>query len=223
MLTIFYAVAHLAILNISSGDEVATDITDEPMIVQMLLIVLLNIFSLLVIRTLRYSNEGVRKRIGESLRAITLQLGPFFINSIILSLKLMPLSLAVFLLGIAFVNEIPNSEIEAGIVLAIGAGVSILSLLWLTSNIMAQYIVSLPGANVWAGMTTAKVLVKNRRYYILGRLAIYAILIIGLVFFTYANLSDHSGTTADFIDGSLIAVSIILFHSMMYCVYKDLL
>lgn len=148
---------------------------------------------------------------------------PVLLIVLVIGLESLPLLAGVELFGIIVGNQIVSSFIG---VLLVGVAcllIALISIYYLTSSLIALYIVTLPDMTPWQALKSAKELVKHRRLLVIRRmlaLPIYLLLISGIIMFPIIVFLTPIAQWFFFL---LIVVGLSVTHSYMYRLYRELL
>ena len=99
----------------------------------------------------------------------------------------------------------------------------LLSCYWITNSIIAFYISSLPEMEPFMALRSAKKIVKKRRLKIFSRIVIFPIILSIVIFIIMIPISLYLTVIATWAYFILGLVSLILFNSYMYSLYRELL
>jgi hypothetical protein len=182
-------------------------------------LILLIIASLATIWSLRQVLAGEKTRIRESFYGGMYPLIPFILVFLVICLQLIPLTIAIYLYGVAGANG--GMEMTLWVTLfALLAG---LTLYMISASLFALYIVCLPGMEPMNALRAATDLVKHRRAFTIRRLLFLpSIMLLGLaIVMTPLIFTAPPVAVAVFFVFLMAAPTVV--HSYMYLLYRELL
>lgn len=183
---------------------------------------LLIIFSIGIIWALRQTYAGKVPRLKDVFYKGIYSLVPFILIIMVISLQLIPLGFANFLYGAVF-SGIAVSGVEKILWALIIFMLSVLSLYMLSSSVFALYIVTLPGLKPMQALRSARELVVFRRLEIMRKLIFLPIALVFLSAIIMIPLALLLTGLAEWIFLALSMVGLIIVHSYLYALYRDLL
>jgi hypothetical protein len=184
-------------------------------------VILTVIMSLAIIWALRQvlADKHKKVRVRDTFYAGMYPLAPFVLVFLLICLQLVPLTLAMYLMGIAGVTNGVEVLLWTLILGALGA----LTFYWLSSSIFALYIACLPGVQPVEAVRSAVQLVRHRRWFVLRR-------VLFLPFILFVSVSIVVVPLIVLFSPAAIAVFFIflmtvlpIVHSYMYLLYRELL
>lgn len=142
---------------------------------------------------------------------------------VVLSLQLVPFAILSYIYGIARSNGLFVTGMEdlGFFTAALLAG--ILSLYWMTSSVIAFYIVTLPGTYPLQALRAARKLVQFRRRTVFSRLLGFPLLIGIVYFFILLFVIRFLPNQAVFANDVLFLLVLPLVHVYLYKLYRSLL
>jgi len=184
---------------------------------------LLIVASLAMIWIIRGSANNRRVPLRDAVYKSLTPLIPFILMFLLMAVDLLPLILGSYLINVMFSNSLAPILIEQIAVIIIGVALIGLSVWLLIPSVFSLYIVTLPDMRPVQALRSAWGLVKNRRTLLLGKI-IYIILFLLLVdvlitFLFVLLFSSVSGLIYFLIS----IICLLIFHSYMYNLYRELL
>lgn len=119
---------------------------------------------------LRVILTGRKPKMRDGLYNAGAPIVPTFLVSVVIIVQLLPIALAAFAYNAAVASGLLDGGVEAMLFWSVAGLLTLLSLYWVTSTIMALVIVALPGMYPIQALRTAGDLVVGRRVRILARL-----------------------------------------------------
>jgi hypothetical protein len=178
--------------------------------------------SLAIIWSLRQIYAGKTARLRDSYYRGMYPFIPFLLVLIVVLLQLLPAIIGGYLYNLAN-SGIAASGIETVVWLVFLFLMILLSLYWLSSSLLALYIICLPDMTPMLALRSARELVKGRRWTVLRKviflpvfLFIAAACIVVPVIFVATQLSPLMFFIATM-------AALLLIHSYMYRLYRELL
>lgn len=185
--------------------------------------ILFIIFSLVFIWMIRKTMKNKAIKVRDSFYKSQSQIIPFIIIILILFLELIPLLLGIFLYATVFNNGIAAHVAEKILWGGISLIFVLISVYFLLSTIFSIYIVSLEDVRPIEAYRAAWRLVKGRRLLVLRKLLFLPIalmIVIGLVSIIFIAIIPQ---IADFIYFALTLIAVLLAHSYLYNLYRELI
>lgn len=136
------------------------------------------IFWLVFVWTVRQIQAGHKVTVRQALYNASTPLIPLLIITAIIALQMIPAAIGAFVLAYTTSSDgLGLSGVEA-MLFSIGAILLILlTLYWIVQSLFALLIVTLPNMYPLTALSTAKTLVANKRFLILRRLTVFALLL----------------------------------------------
>jgi hypothetical protein len=187
---------------------------------QSVLVVLCSLAIIYIIRELYAARIA---SIKEAFYESTGPLVPFLGVSAVITVQLLPLSLAAFLYTLGMVNGLAVHWWEQGIVLCLSIALLVWSLRMLLGSIFALYIVTLPGMTPLRALKTARTLVYKRRLMIAGKITALTVFIIVTAAAIEIPVIIVATTLAPWLLILIGAVAFVVIHSYLYALYRELL
>lgn len=180
------------------------------------------IMTLVVIWALRQVAAEHAIRARDAFYKGTYPLVQFILVLLVVSLQLVPLLIGSWLYN-TVANGIAASSVEQIVMFVLFLLLAILSLYMVTSSVFALYIVTLPNMTPLKALRSARALVKHRRFTVLRKILFlpFAILVLGAVFMIPLILILTPA--AEWIFFVLTMATLVLVHSYMYLLYRELL
>ena len=186
-------------------------------------LVFLVIMSLAIIWVLRNGSAGEKMRMSDPFYKGMYPLIPYIIICIIVILQAVP-----FIAGAAIYNIVTSYGIaitasEKFIWGMLFAGLTCISLFFISSSIFAGYVVTLPGGTPRKALKQAKKLVHYRRFSVIRKLLFLPILLISVgvvLLFPVLLLFPAASTVALDVAGLVV---LMVAHAYLYSLYKELL
>jgi len=185
--------------------------------------ILLVIFSLVVIWTLRQiiaeKTVGVRKAFYNG----TYPLIPFLLVSIVISLQLIPFIAGSWLYTTVVNGAIAINSPERLTALLLTSLLGLLSFYMMTSSVFALYIVTLPNVTPMQALRSARQLVLHRRWTVLRKLIFLPFFIFLTGSLIMVPFLIYVTPLADLVFFGLIVATPLFVHAYMYLLYRQLI
>lgn len=183
-------------------------------------LILAIIGSLAMIWALRQVLAGTpRVRIRDSFYEGMYPLVPFILIFLVISLQLIPITIALYLYGVVGASGLMEASLWA---LVIGA-LAVLTLYMVSSSIFALYVACLPGMTPVASLKAAADLVRHRRLAVVSRLIMLPIMLIVLLAVVMIPLIIFATPAVTIVFFLFLMVALPVIHSYFYCLYRELL
>jgi hypothetical protein len=181
------------------------------------------IISLAIIWTLRQIVSGVTVKMRHAFYQGMTPLIPFILVLLMFGIQLLPLLIGSALYGIIIASSIAVTLLEKIIFLILFLLFIAWSLYLVTSTVFALYIVTLPDMTPLKALRSAKQLVKKRRLVIIRKiigmpvilLVVSAIIMVPIIFLVTS--------LAQWVFFILTTITLLLSHTYMYTLYRELL
>ncbi len=185
--------------------------------------ILLVVFSLALIWSLRQTHAAKKIKLREAFYRSQYALVPFLLVLIVVIVQLIPLLVANALYGYVFNNGLAVSVGEK-IIWGSGLGLlALLSLFWISVSIMAVYVVTLPGMTPLKALHAAKQLVRYRRWMVVRKILALPIILVVCVAVIVLPLIIFAASVASWTFFVLSLMSLVVVHSYLYSLYRELL
>jgi hypothetical protein len=185
--------------------------------------ILLILFSLVFIWSLRQLQAGQKVGLREAFYKSTYPLIPFLLVLLVIGLELIPLLLGSSIYAIVISNSIAVTFLERTLWGLLFGGFVLLSLYMMSSSLFALYIVTLPDMTPLRALRSARELVRFRRWSVLRKIIALPLLLLilaAIVVIPFILVFTAVAATVFFIC-SVLAVAIV--HAYMYSLYRELL
>lgn len=184
---------------------------------------LLVMFSLIIIWTLRQLVVGSKVRLSDSLYKSSYPLVQFVLTLLVIGLQMIPLMLANFLYTRVIVAGVAVTAPEKAVWSLLIVCFAIWALYMISASIFALYIVTLPGMRPMQAMHAAHDLVRFRRWIIMRKVLFlpFILLVLGAVVMLPVIFVFTKAAEWVFLVVSLFAL--IVSHSYMYHLYRELI
>lgn len=185
--------------------------------------ILIVIISLVVIWALRQVQAGHKVKTKQAFYESTYPLIPFILVLLVIGLQLIPLAIGSWLYSTVVNAGIAIAGIERFVWALLSFMLVLLSFYMITSSIFALYIVTLPNMTPLKALRSARQLVLNRRWSVLLKVIYLPIvlLIIGVVIMLPVLLL--ATVLAEWLFFLLSMFTLVVVHSYLYTLYRELL
>ncbi len=185
--------------------------------------ILILIFSLVFIWSLRQVQAGHKVRLRDSFYKSMYPLIPFLLVLMVVALELLPAIAGSALYNIVITNGIAVTGPERFAWGLMFFAMAVLSLYMLCSSLFALYIVTLPNMTPMKALRSARQLVRYRRWTVMRKIIFLpiALLVLGALIVVPVILVWAPAAQWLFFIGTMFALAII--HSYMYNLYRELL
>jgi hypothetical protein len=187
--------------------------------------ILLLIISLVAIWALRQvtSSKRAKVTIRDAFYKSLYPLIPFLLLLIVVALELFPIVVANFLYGVVFNNGVAVGWFEImlwGLLLGL---LVLFSLYLLTSTIFALYIVTLPNITPMTALRSARELVRHRRFMVMRKLIFLPAVLLALAVLIVVPVIFLAPVAAEWVFFAFSMIAVVVVHSYMYTLYRELL
>jgi len=181
------------------------------------------IFSLVFIWMLRQVLINNHLNVSSNFYKSQTPLIPFIIVTIFLIIEMLPLIIGLFIYATVFSNGIAVHLLEKILLGGISLGFALISVFLLVSSVFAIYIVTLPDIRPIQALRSSWRLVKKRRMVILRKvlfLPIALVLVVSLISIIFIAIIPG---IAAYVYFALSVVSLLLAHSYLYNLYREMI
>ncbi|MCA9330545.1 hypothetical protein KC957_00710 [Candidatus Saccharibacteria bacterium] len=189
--------------------------------------ILLVTTSLAVIWGLRQNlspeNARVKLQVRDAFYKGMYPLVPFLLVLLVIGLQLLPVALGGFLYSTVIGGGLAVTTLEKAIWIILVSTLVLFSLYMLTSSIFALYIVTLPEVRPLQALRSARELVRHRRWVIMRKLLFIPVALLLIAGVIIIPLILLSATVAEWVFFVLSMVSLVVLHSYLYTLYRELL
>lgn len=185
--------------------------------------IILIIFSMILIWTIRKRMANIEVTLRDCLYRSTTQLIPFLIVLTVIALQFVPLIIGTFLFNTIRISQFELSAFEvfgAGFILF---GFSLISFYMLSSSVFALYIVTLPGTLPMQALRTARKLVRHRRWIIARRVLMLPIILVTAAAVLFLPLLLWITGIAEGVYFAAMVFTTYVTHYYFYNLYRSLL
>ncbi|HUC95350.1 MAG TPA: hypothetical protein VMR76_00130 [Candidatus Saccharimonadia bacterium] len=180
-------------------------------------------FSLIFIRAIRKAYAQKTINFLDGIYSATANLIQMILVVLLLLLELLPIVFSIAIYAVILNNGIASNDFERVIWAILCLGIALLGVYLLISTIFALYIVTLPDMRPIKAIKSSWEVVRKRRILIFLKilgLVLSLVIAIGLITFLLVLIIPITASWVLFILG-LFAV--IIFHSYMYSLYRELI
>ncbi len=148
---------------------------------------------------------------------------PFLLVLLVIGLQLLPAVLANFLYTVVFGGGLAVTIVEKLLWSLILILIITLSLYMITSSIFALYIVTLPDMRPMQALRSARELVRNRRWTIVRKLLFLPVALLLISAAITIPIILLSPMIAEWVFFVLSMLGLVVLHSYLYALYRELL
>lgn len=179
--------------------------------------------TLAVIWSLRQTHAGTRTTVRQTFYKGMYPLIPFLLTLGVVVLQLIPLAIGGWLYQVVIVGQIAVTAAEQVIWGLFIAMLAILSFYMLTSSLFALYIVTLPDMTPLRALRSARELVRNRRWQVMRKILALPLLVVLLTGVLMVPLIIVAAGLAEWVFLGLSMATLVVIHSYLYALYRELL
>jgi hypothetical protein len=184
---------------------------------------LIIIMSLAVIWALRQVLAGSKLRVRDTFYKGTYPLIPFILVLLVIGLQLIPLLLGSWVYGTVISNGIAVTSLEKLLWALFFFLLAVFSLYMICSSLFALYIVTLPDMTPMKALRSARQLVLYRRWTVLRKILFLPFAILLLAAVIMFPLIIFATPLAEWVFFALSMFVLVVVHSYMYTLYRELL
>ncbi len=148
---------------------------------------------------------------------------PFLGILLIISLELLPIIAGISLYTFATYNHVAVDLVEKSLFGLLALSLSALSLYWLSSSLLALYIVTLPDMTPMRALKSAKPLVQNKRLAIILRILYLPLVLLIISLVIIVPIIIVLSVAAQLVFMLLSLVFIVIANAYMYNLYRELI
>lgn len=181
------------------------------------------IMSLVYIWAIRQLHAGERIKARDAYYQGVTPLLSGAVLVIIAGIQLLPFGLASFIYSVAKTTNLFASGFEDIAFFVVTVLISLLSFYWLTSTIMAMYIVTIPGVYPGAALKAAKSLVQFQRFAVFRRILALPV-ILGVIYTIFLLIAIRFLSSQVLLMVEIIQIiALPLIHVYLYKLYRSLI
>jgi hypothetical protein len=185
--------------------------------------ILLIVFSVVLIWVLRQTFAGKKVTVKDGFYRGVYPLIPFVLVLLVVGLQLIPLAAASSLYSIVIGGGLAVTMTETVLWFLLFLGLATLSLYLISSSLFALYIVTLPDMTPLAALRTARDLVRYRRWEIMRKVLFLPVALLVLAGLIMLPLILYATPIAEWIFFVLNMATLVVVHTYMYSLYRELL
>ncbi len=174
-------------------------------------------------QTLSPTNKKVKLQVRDAFYKGMYPLIPFLLVLAVVGIQLLPVAVAGFLYSTVVAGGLAVTAIEKAIWAMLVAGIILLSLYMITSSVFALYIVTLPEIRPIQALRSARDLVLHRRWTIMRKLLFLPVALLVCSAAITIPLIIFAPTLAEWVFFVLSMFGLVVFHSYLYTLYRELL
>ena len=186
-------------------------------------LILALIMSIVLIWTLREVYAGHKVRIRDGFYKGVYPLVTFVLVLCVIALQLLPLLFGGMLYNLVAANGIAITGMEQILWVALFFFFSLISLYMMSSSLFALYIVCLPGMTPIRALSSARELVRNRRWTVMRKVIFLPIALLVIAAVIIVPLILLAAPLAVWVFFILSMCSLAVIHSYLYALYRSLL
>jgi hypothetical protein len=181
------------------------------------------IVSLAVIWALRHVVEGTSVGVRDAFYKGLYPLAPFVLVLLVVGLQLLPLAIGSVLYDAANSGQLVAGALEQFLWLLLFALLAIWSLFMVAASVFALYIVTLPDIRPLQALRSAKNLVRLRRWTVMRKLLFLPLALVLTAALIMVPVVLVLTPLAQWIFAVLMMVGLMLVHSYVYSLYRELI
>lgn len=185
--------------------------------------ILMVVFSLAAIWGLRQVVAGQKIKMRDMLYRGMYPLIPFITVLIVISLQLLPLLVGSWLYSVVVSNGIAATLLERVLWGSFAFCMALLSLYMVCSSLFALYIVTLPDMTPMKALRSARQLVLHRRWTVMRKIIFLPISLLIVAVIIMMPFILFVTPLAEWVFFIMTTVVLVIIHSYMYTVYRELL
>jgi len=179
--------------------------------------------SLATIWSLRQTYAGYAIKIRDGFYRGMYPLIPFVLVMLMIALQLVPFLAGAALYSIIMANGLAVNAGEQMLFLILFFATVLISLYMLCSSLIALYVVTLPEMTPMSALRTARDLVAHRRWTIMRKIIFLPIALFVLASVVLVPTSLFITVIAPWVLALITAFSLVVLHTYMYKLYRELL
>jgi hypothetical protein len=179
--------------------------------------------SLVVIWSLRQLHAGEKISVKGAFYKSTYPLIPFLLVLLVIGIQLLPLAVAGLLYAIVFGQALAVTVIESALWLVLIFLLVVLSLYMIVSSVFAAYIVTLPDVTPMQSLRSARDLVRHRRWTVMRKMLFLPLVLVVAAGIIMIPVILFITPVAEFLFLALSMFSVVVIHSYLYSLYRELL
>ena len=181
------------------------------------------IASLAIIWVLRNSANNVGASLRDAFYKGMYPIIPFLAVLLIIGMELLPMIAGISIYVTAINDAVAVTALEKLLFIVIMIALALPTIYWLSSSIIALYIVTLPNMTPIKALRSAKDLVRKRRFLIIPRLAFLPIALFIVSSLIVLPFIAWAAPAAPWVFIIISLLMLALTHSYLYNLYRELL
>lgn len=189
---------------------------------QTLLIIIVSLATIWTLRQLM-AESSIRIHVRDAFYKGMSPLIPFVLVLLVIGLQLVPLLMGSWAYSTVVNNSIAVNGVERVVWLLMFLVLALFSLYMITSSLFALYIVTLPDMTPMKALRSARQLVLHRRFLVLRKILFLPLILLVLSALIIIPLIIFLTPLAVWVFFGLTMFVVVLIHSYMYTLYRELL
>lgn len=148
---------------------------------------------------------------------------PFILIVLVIGLQLIPATIGNFIFTTVTTNNLVVGFLEQASWVIFFAGTLILSLYWISSSLMALFVVTLPEMTPMIALRETKQLVAHRRFVILSKVLALVLAIVAIIVVAVLPLIYFSPLAAEWLFFAITVLAVPFVIAYLFCLYRELL
>lgn len=185
--------------------------------------ILLLMFSLAIIWTVRQSFAGLKIRVRDAFYRGMYPMVPFLLVLFVVAIQMIPIVIATFLYNVVFVAGLASAGLEQILWALLFSLLIIWSLYMVSSSLMALYIVTLPDMTPMKALRSARGLVRFRRWTVMRRALFLPLALLFVLLVFLAPFVFFLPEAAEWVFFVLSSSFIFVIHTYYYSLYRELI
>lgn len=185
--------------------------------------IVLLLISLAAIWALRQTHAGQKITVKDAFYKSSYPLIPFLLVLIVIGLQMLPLIAGSFLYGATIVSGIAVTIIEKVLWGLLVFLLVLLSVYLVSASVFALYIVTLPDVGPMAALKSARGLVMHRRWTVIRKVLFLPFMLVLITFGILLPVIMVAAPIAEVVFLLLGAVLVMVAHSYLYTLYREML
>lgn len=148
---------------------------------------------------------------------------PFILVLLVVLLQAIPLVIGNVLYSTVISNDLVFGFFEHTVWLLFLLSTALLSLYMMSSSLIALFVVTLPEMTPMIALRQAREMVRYRRFVVLRRIGIIALVLVGVIFITVLPLIFVAPTAAEWLFFVITVLAVPIVVGYLFSLYRELL
>lgn len=187
-------------------------------------LIIIILFSLVIIWTQRQTFDNRTKvPFADVFYKSMYPLIGFLLVGLVVFIQMIPAIVTFSVVSLVSSESIAVGNVEIGVWFVFLTMGVLLSLYFMSAGLFASYIVTLPNMRPMRALRAARTLVRFRRFTIIRKIIFFPVAFLFILLVIFLPLVLIAPIVAELLFAGIVLVALLLWHSYMYVLYRELL